>query len=328
MADYLVTGGAGFIGSAIVEDLVKNNVKVRVLDNMSTGSRDNLVFDGTGDAVEQGRVELMEGDIRDMDTCLRACAGVKYVFHEAAISSVAVSMEDPVLANSVNAGGTLNMLEAAKRNKVWSFVFASSAAVYGDGKVPNQESQLPRPLSPYAASKLAGEHYCHVYAEVYKLNTVCLRYFNVFGPRQSPESGYAAVIPRFIGKALRGEPLEVYGDGEQSRDFVYVDNVVTANIRAAFFAELDKVKGEVFNVANGYSVSINELIRAIGYMCRKLGLGNAPEVYYLEPRPGEIRHSSADILKAERSLDYHPDARFYDGLLKVFDYLGKKSVTR
>lgn len=208
------------------------------------------------------------------------------------------------------------MLEAARRNRVWSFALASSAAVYGDGKVPNREDQIPIPLSPYAASKLAGEHYCKVYSQIYGLETSCLRYFNVFGPRQSPESEYAAVIPKFIGKALRGETLEVYGDGEQSRDFVYVYNVVLANVAAAFRGRRAETNVDVFNIGSGKSISVNGLIDKLETLT-----GNKLAVKHLEPRAGEIKHSRASVSKAKRRLDYYVAIDFDEGLSRTIDYL-------
>src|SRR5581483_5030709 len=249
---YLVTGGAGFIGSNLAEGLLRRGARVRVLDNFSTGRRENL---------EGLDVELVEGDLRDPDVVRRAVAGVDGVFHEAALRSVPRSVDDPQASNEVNVTGTLGLLMACRAAGVRRVVYASSSSVYGDDPtLPKVETLPTRPVSPYAVSKLAAEHYCHVFTRLYGLETVSLRYFNVFGPRQNPESKYSAVIPRFLELALAGEPLEIHGDGEQSRDFTYIDNVVDGNLRAM---EAPGVAGEVFNLACGARYSLLAIAAAV-----------------------------------------------------------------
>jgi UDP-glucose 4-epimerase len=309
----LVTGGAGFIGSNIVEALLKHSLKLRVLDNFSTGKKENLVFPDMGDVVGKGLVELIEGDLLDEEICTNACKGTSYVFHLAAVGSVPRSVEAPVYTNDVNIRGTLNMLIAARDAKVKRFIYASSSSIYGNsGDAPKVETQTPMPASPYAVSKLAGEQYCKVFAEVYGLETVCLRYFNVFGPRQNPESQYAAVIPKFIGLALRGETLEIHGDGGQSRDFTYVTNVVKANIAAI---TREGIGGEVFNIACGTRITINEMVSHLEAVA-----GRPIARINTQPRPGDIRCSMADISKAKEKLGYDVEVDFEEGLSRTFDY--------
>src|SRR3989338_6840139 len=251
MAHYLVTGGAGFIGSNIVEELVKRGEKVRVLDNFITGKMENLKS-------FLDKIELIEGDIRDREVLKKALNGIDFVLHQAALRSVPKSVENPFLTNDINVFGTLNLLMAAKEAKVKRLVYASSSSAYGDAKrFPQKETDLPVPISPYGVSKLAGENYCVVFAKTLGLETVSLRYFNVFGPRQNPESKYSAVIPMFIFKMLRGESPLVDWDGKQSRDFTYVANVVEANLRACV---APGVSGEVFNVACGQTTSIIDIV--------------------------------------------------------------------
>ncbi len=284
MLSFLVTGGAGFIGSNIVERLVQEGHKVRVLDNFSTGRRENLshLLD---------KIELIEGDIRDLDTCRKAVEGVDFVLHQAALPSVQRSIEDPLTTFQVNALGTLNILIASKERGVKRLVYASSSSVYGDNpKLPKREDMQPLPLSPYAVSKLAGENLCRAFYKSYGLSVVSLRYFNVFGPRQDPKSPYSAVIPRFLTALLNGKSPIIYGDGEQTRDFTYVENVVEANISAVFKEGID---GEVFNIACGKGTSVNQLFRLL----RELIGANDIEPTYAPPRVGEVRHSFADISK-------------------------------
>lgn len=301
MSLYLVTGGAGFIGSHLTEKLVNVGERVRLLDNFLTGKKENI-------ASFLDRVELIEGDIRDFDVCRLACKDVDYVLHQAALPSVGRSVEDPATSNEINVTGTLNLLRAACKAGVKRFVFASSSSVYGDDdSLPKKEGREGRPLSPYALSKLTGEHYCRLFFQLYGLSTVCLRYFNIFGPRQDPYSPYAAVIPSFIFRLLRGEPVIIFGDGEQSRDFTYVANVVEANL-LAIQAE-NKVSGEVFNIAGGQEITVNALAAEIS---RLLGAENEP--IYAEPRPGDIRHSLADISRARQVLGYEPHYGFREGL--------------
>jgi nucleoside-diphosphate-sugar epimerase len=301
MSSYLVSGGAGFIGSHLVEKLIERGEKVCVLDNFLTGKRENI-------AAFLKQIELIEGDIRDLETCRRACQGVDYVLHQAALPSVARSVEDPHTTNEINLTGTLNLLLAAREAKVKRFVFASSSSVYGDdASWPKREGEEGRPLSPYAVSKLAGEHYCRLFFQLYGLSTVCLRYFNVFGPRQDPFSPYAAVIPNFILRLLQGERPIIFGDGEQSRDFTYVANVVEANLLAATASA--EVSGEVLNIACGESISVNALAAGINQI-----LGTDLRPIYSEPRPGDIRHSQADISRARKILGYEPRYGFWPGL--------------
>lgn len=311
MAKYLVTGGAGFIGSHIVETLVERGDAVRVLDNLTTGKKENL------EAVA-GRIEFVEGDIRDTETCARAVKGVDHVLHEAALASVVRSVEDPLLTNAINVTGTLNMLLAARDAGVKSFVLASSSAVYGDDPaMPKVEGREGRPLSPYAVSKLVDEKYAQAFHALYGLNTVALRYFNVFGPRQDPFSQYAAVIPLFITKILGGERPVVYGDGEQSRDFIFVENVVRANIEAAGSAA---AAGEVLNVAGGDGMTVNGLLAAVNEV-----LGTKVEAVHADPRPGDIEHSTADVRKARRLMDFTPGISFMDGLRETAAWYKKRS---
>jgi UDP-glucose 4-epimerase len=298
----LVTGGAGFIGSHLVEELVRRGCSVRVLDNLSTGHRDNL--GAVGD-----RIEFVEGDILDPATVRAAMQGVRRVFHQAALRSVPRSVDDPQSSNRVNVEGTLNVLVAARDAGVERVVYASSSSVYGRTDVlPLVETMTPQPVSPYAVSKLAGEYYCQVFTRVYGLATVGLRYFNVFGPRQDPASQYAAVVPRFIDAAFRGESLEIHGDGLQSRDFTYVGNVVAANCLAA---ERPRAAGEAFNVACGHQHTLMDIVERL----RGLTVGNGALRWHHTPdRPGDVRHTRADITKARRLLDYEPRTDFDDGL--------------
>ena len=310
MATYLVTGGAGFIGSHIVETLVERGDAVRVLDNLTTGKKENL------EAVA-GRFEFIEGDIRDPETCARAVKGVDHVLHEAALASVVRSVEDPLLTNAINVTGTLNMLLAARHAGVKSFVLASSSAVYGDDPaMPKVEGKEGRPLSPYAVSKFVDEKYAQAFHALYGMNTVALRYFNVFGPRQDPFSQYAAVIPLFITKILGGERPVVYGDGEQSRDFIFVENVVRANIDAAGSAA---AAGEVLNVASGDGMTVNGLLAAVNEV-----LGTKVEAVHADPRPGDIKHSTADISKARRLMGFTPGVSFLAGLRETVAWYKKR----
>jgi nucleoside-diphosphate-sugar epimerase len=303
MDSVLVTGGAGFIGSHLVEALLGRGARVRVLDNFLTGKRENL-------APYSGRIELVEGDIRDLPTCRRACAGMEFVLHQAALPSVPRSIEDPFTTNEINVRGTLNLLWAAAEAKVRRLVFASSSAVYGDEpNLPKREGIEGRPLSPYAVSKHVGERYGQVFAAAYGLETVSLRYFNIFGPRQDPLSPYAAAIPLFITRILAGEPPTVFGDGEQSRDFTYVGNVVQANLLAC---EAPGASGGVFNIACAERITVNALIARINVF-----LGTSVKPLYQDPRPGDIRHSFADIGAARKILGYDPQVNFDQGLART-----------
>ena len=311
MAKYLVTGGAGFIGSHIVETLVRRGDAVRVLDNLSTGKKENL-------AAVADRIEFIEGDVRAPESCSAAVKGVDHVLHEAALASVVRSVEDPLLNNSINVTGTLNMLLAARDAGVKSFVLASSSAVYGDDpSLPKEEGKEGRLLSPYAVSKLVGEKYAQAFHALFGMNTVSLRYFNVFGPRQDPSSQYAAVIPLFIAKILRGERPVIYGDGEQSRDFIFVENVVQANIEAA---ESASAGGEVVNIACGIGMTVNGLLEAVNKV-----LGTKIEAVHSDPRPGDIMHSTADVRKARRILGFEPRVSFLDGLKATAAWYKKRS---
>jgi len=299
----LVTGGAGFIGGHLTERLLAEGWQVRVLDNFSSGKLENLPV---------GHLEVLEADIRDEDACRRACRGVDSVFHLAAIASVASSVADPVHSHEVNVNGTLTMLMAARDQNVRRFVLSSSASVYGDAdQVPTPEDAPLRPQSPYATGKATGELYCRNFWELYGLETVVLRYFNVFGPRQSPVSGYAAVIPQFVSAAQRNQQPVVYGDGEQTRDFVYVGNVAAANVRAAM---ANGVAGMTFNVAGGEGISLLRLLEELRALS---GSPLAPE--FRATRAGEVRHSRADISRARQLLGFTPDVSLRAGLRRTLE---------
>ncbi|MBN8568771.1 MAG: SDR family oxidoreductase [Ignavibacteria bacterium] len=297
---FLVTGGAGFIGSNIVGELLKRNYEVKVLDNFSTGKRENLAEYGNN-------IELIEGDIRSYHIVKDAVAGVDVILHQAALPSVPRSINDPITSNEVNVTGTLNILEAARKNNVQKIVFASSSSVYGDNpKLPKDESMIPNPLSPYAVSKLSGEKYCSVFTRIYGLKTIALRYFNVFGPRQDPNSQYSAVIPKFIKAIMAGESPVIFGDGEQSRDFTFVRNVIEGNILAA---TTDCESGIAMNCACHGRITLNELVTNINEI-----LGKDVKPVYKEPRAGDIKHSFADIDLAGKNLHYKPLVEFKEGL--------------
>ncbi len=301
---YLVTGGAGFIGSNIVTELVRRGERARVFDDLSNGLRSNL--DGVADDVE-----IVEGDVRDPDAVARAVKGVDVVLHLAALGSVPRSVEDPKTSNDVNVGGTLNVLIAARDAGVGRVVYSSSSSVYGDNPaLPKREDMATRPLSPYAASKLAGENYTRAFAEVYGMETVSLRYFNVFGPRQRPDSPYAAVIPLFMSWAAASEPLLIHGDGLQSRDFTYVDNVVHANLLAAVGGD---VRGRVFNTACGTRYSLLDLVDGLAS-----AVGHQLERNHVEARVGDVKHSEADIAAAGEALGYSVVVDFSEGLARAW----------
>jgi UDP-N-acetylglucosamine/UDP-N-acetyl-alpha-D-glucosaminouronate 4-epimerase len=304
---YLITGGAGFIGSNLAEALVASGEKVRIFDNFSTGSMSNL-------SPIRDRIEVVEGDLRDLQTVRRAMDGVSYVCHQAALRSVERSVDDPLSSDEVNVHGTMHLLVAAREAKtVKRLVYASSSSVYGDTEaLPKTEDLTPAPISPYAVSKLAAEHYCRVFSRLYGLETVSLRYFNVFGPKQSPESQYAAVIPLFMRSALAGEPLEVHGDGEQSRDFTYIDNVVQANLLSC---TTPGVGGEVFNIACGERHSLLEIADIFGRF-----LGRELPRRHVGPRRGDVRHTLASIERAKKLLGYRPTIGFEEGLRRSFDW--------
>ena len=305
----LVTGGAGFIGSHVAERLLKDGLRVRILDNFSTGRRENLAFaDGAGE-----RLEVIDGDLRDLATVERAVRGADVVYHQAAMRSVPRSVDDPLGANENNVTGTLHLLEAARRHGVKRVVFASSSSVYGENpELPKREDQTLAPISPYAVSKAANEQYARVWTRLYGLETVGLRYFNVFGPRQDPKSEYAAVVPRFILWGLRGEPLEVHGTGEQSRDFTYIDNVVEANILAG---QAEDANGEAFNVGCGDRISLLDMIVMLeSLLGRKLERRHAPT------RGGDVLHTLADVSKAKRLMGYTPQVDFAEGFRRTVEH--------
>lgn len=306
MASVLITGGAGFIGSHIATRMVELGHQVRLLDNFLTGHRANLDH-------LRGRIELIEGDIRGPSVCARACGDVEYVFHEAALGSVPKSVNEPRESHDININGTFNILLAAAEQKVRRVIYAGSSSAYGDTEEsPKHEGIRPAPMSPYAVQKLAGEQYCRAFTECFGLETITLRYFNVFGARQDPKSQYAAAIPAFVTAMLRGQRPTVFGDGEQSRDFTYVDDVVEGNRLAM---EAPTTRGETVNVARGGSVTVNEVIASIN---RVLGTHVGPK--YVDPRPGDVRHSSADIRLAERLLGFCPSVSFEEGLRRAVDY--------
>lgn len=311
---FLITGGAGFIGSHIVDYLLSNGAgKVRVLDNLATGLQSNIDL-----FAHHPNYEFINGDIRDFASCLRACEGIDYVSHQAALGSVPRSVKDPVASNDVNVTGFLNMLTAAKDAAVKTFVYASSSAVYGDEpNLPKVEERIGNPLSPYAVTKKTNELYADVFSKLYGMNIIGYRYFNVFGPRQDPNGPYAAVMPLFVSGIINNSPVYINGDGEQTRDFTYVDNAVQANIRG-MLSENPASFGQVYNIAVGEKFSVNYLYNAI----REL-LAIEHEATYRQEREGDIRNSLADISKARNLLGYNPQYRFEDGLKLTVEYFRK-----
>jgi UDP-glucose 4-epimerase len=306
MRTFLVTGGAGFIGSHITTALVERGDRVRVFDNLSTGHRSNLAHLGD-------RVELIEGDLVDAGAVARAVDGVDCIFHEAALASVPRSVERPLDTHAACVTGTVNLLDAARRSGVRRVVYAGSSSAYGDQPTSSKrETDLPNPLSPYAAAKLAAEEYCRAFAVTYGLETVTIRYFNVFGPRQDPNSPYSAVIPLFLTAMLAGKRPVVYGDGQQSRDFTYVANVAAANLLAA---DAPNVSGQTFNAANGRTTTLLELIEQLNAL-----LGTKIEPEFAPARIGDVKESMADISKARRMLKYEPVVDFAEGLKLSVDY--------
>jgi UDP-glucose 4-epimerase len=302
---YLVTGGAGFIGSNIVKELLQKEQKVRVLDNFATGKRENLFeFKNNPD------FELIEGDLRSFHVVRTAVKDMDYVLHQGALPSVPRSIHDPLTTNDVNILGTLNILEAAKEFGVKRVVYASSSSIYGDNEsLPKTEDMPINPLSPYALSKFTGEHYCRIFTRIYGLETVCLRYFNVFGPNQDPTSQYSAVVPKFIRLMSEGKRPIIYGDGTQSRDFTYVSNVVAANLLACTG---EGIPGEVFNIACGQSYTLLNLVDALNRI-----LGTAIEPLFEAERPGDVKHSLADISRAKEKLGFQVNNHFEQGLTKL-----------
>ena len=315
MALYVVTGGGGFIGSNLVEAILAKGDAVRVLDNFETGRRENLEAAASWAKDGGGSFELIEGDIRDLATCRRAIAGADHVLHQAAIPSVQRSVKDPIASNGVNVSGTLNLLVASRDEKVKRFVMASSSSLYGESEtLPKVETMAPAPISPYGLQKLAGETYCGIFHRLYGLPAIALRYFNVFGPRQDPTSEYSAVIPLFITAIKRGAVPTIYGDGEQTRDFSYIANVVQANLRSCEAGPA--AYGGAFNIACGERISLNELVRILGEFA---GRPVAPA--YAPHRPGDIKHSLADIEKAKRLLGYRPEILVREGLRRTWESL-------
>jgi nucleoside-diphosphate-sugar epimerase len=310
-ARYLVTGGAGFIGSNIVAALTRRGESVRALDNLATGHWGLL----RRVVADPSRVEMITADIRDADAVGHAMEGVEVVFHEGALGSVPRSVELPVESDQVNVNGTVTVLDQARRHQVKRVIFAASSAAYGDTPtLPKREDMPPSPLSPYAVSKATCETYLRVFASLYGLETLNLRYFNVFGPNQLPDGAYAAAIPRFIHAALRNEPITIYGDGEQTRDFCYIDNVVDANLRAADSPK--KLAGEIVNIACGRRISLNDLVKTIGD-----ALGRSLDVRYVEPRAGDVKHSLADISRARDLLGYEPLASWESGIAPTIAFM-------
>jgi UDP-glucose 4-epimerase len=302
MDAYLVTGGAGFIGSNIVKSLLQREQRVLVLDNFSTGKRENL-FEFKGNP----NFELIEGDLRSFHTVRTAVKGIDYILHQGALPSVPRSVHDPLTTNDVNILGTLNILEAAKEFGVKRVIYASSSSIYGDNEtLPKKEDMPVNPLSPYALSKYTGERYCQIFTKIYGLETVCLRYFNVFGPNQDPTSQYSAVIPKFIRSMSEGKQPLIYGDGTQSRDFTHVSNIIAANL---FACTSEGVSGEVFNIACGERFNLLQLVDTLNRI-----LDTSIEPVFEEERPGDVKHSFADISRAEEKLRYKVATRFEEGL--------------
>lgn len=316
---FLVTGGAGFIGSHITEKLLGAGHTVRVLDNFSSGKMENLRFAESGTLAKS--FELVRGDIRDKAVCDKACESMDYVLHQAALRSVPKSLKEPESYNEVNIGGTLNMLQSAAAKKVKRLVLASSSSVYGDvSKFPEKEDFYPALISPYALSKLAGEYYCRIYAEHFGVETVCLRYFNVFGPRQALDDEYAVVIPKFIHCLLTGQQPPVFGTGKQSRDFTYIDNVVQANILAA---TVPGIRHAVLNVANGKDQTVLKLVESLNTI-----FGTAIQPSFLPVRAGDVFRTCADISRIKKTLGFRPVVDFDEGLRRTADWFRAKEGMR
>src|SRR5208282_524053 len=308
MALYLITGIGGFIGSSLAYELVRSGEQVRGVDNFSTGKRENL-------AALLPRIDFREADLLDLNAMHQACAGVDYVLHQAAIPSVPKSVLDPLGSNRANVDATVNLLVAARDAKVKRVVYAASSSAYGDTPtLPKHEGMTPNPISPYAVAKLASEHYMISFFRCYGLETVALRYFNIFGPRQDPSSPYSGVLAKFITQMLAGQQPTIFGDGEQSRDFTYIDNAVDANLLACA-APATQVAGKVFNVATGRRVTLNETFKALQGLTSYSG-----SPIYVAERGGDIKHSLADISAAEEHLGYKPTVNFEDGLRKTVDW--------
>jgi len=306
---FLITGAAGFIGSNLVEAVLELGYEVRGIDNFSNGRKENIE-----EFMNNENFNFIEGDIREYEICLKVAEGVDYILHQAALGSVPRSMREPLIYEDNNIKGTSNMLEAARQNNIKKFVYASSSSVYGDSKeLPKEEGKEGQVLSPYALTKSVKEEYAKLYTKSYDLECIGLRYFNVFGRRQDPFSEYAAVIPKFIKILKDGNQVEIYGDGEQSRDFTYIENVIEANLKAC--AADSKAAGEAFNIAYGERFTINQIY---DLMCEKLEIKREP--IYAPERPGDIKHSLADISKAEELLDYDPDWNFKLGFERAVEW--------
>lgn len=303
---FLVTGAAGFIGSNLVEAILNLGYEVRGLDNFSNGKKENV-----DEFISNPNYEFIQGDIRDFNTCLVACDGIDFVLNQAALGSVPRSMREPLIYEDNNIKGTANMMEAARIKGVKRFVYASSSSVYGDSsKLPKKEGEEGNVLSPYALTKKINEQYGKLYNDIYGLECIGLRYFNVFGRRQDPDSQYAAVIPKFIKSLKLGKTVEVYGDGEQSRDFTYIDNVIEANLKSCIAQK--EACGQAYNIAFGERYTINQMYMAI---CEQLGIKSSPR--YLEPRQGDIKHSLADITNTKKYIGYSPDWNFERGFFEA-----------
>ena len=312
MAQYLVTGGSGFIGSHICEGLIGAGHSVRVLDNLSSGRRENL-------KPLEGEIEFIEGDILDQDTLYSAMKGVEIVLHQAAIASVKISMDQPLIEHQTNSFGTLSILEAARKADVRRVVFAASASAYGnDPTIPKRECMLPKPVSPYAISKVSGEYYCRFYSREYGIESICLRYFNVFGPRQDPASPYSGVISIFVREMLKKKPPIIFGDGLQTRDFVYVKDIVSANMLAC---KISRADGQIYNIGSGHSTDLLQLITVLNQI---MGTTIVPEM--ASERAGDIRASLADINFARIDLGYEPSANLEFGLAKVVDWMRRDKM--
>ena len=306
MANFLVTGAAGFIGSHLAHRLLEEGHSVRALDNLSTGRIENL-------GPIRDRIELIEADMCDPEVCHLACRDMEVVLHQAAIPSVPKSVDHPAQSHAANATGTLNLLIAARDAGCRRFIMAASSSAYGDTEVsPKVETLVPNPMSPYAVAKLAAEHYCRAFYQCYGLQTLALRYFNVFGSRQDPNSEYAAAISAFVTAILKDRPPTVYGDGEQTRDFTYIEDVVQANFKAVAVAE---TKGQVINIGTGAQISVNTVIQKINEL-----LGKNVQPNHVDPRPGDVRHSLADIRLAGELIGYEPTVHFAEGLQKSIEY--------
>jgi UDP-N-acetylglucosamine 4-epimerase len=316
---FLVTGGAGFIGANIVEYLLKHKAgHVRVLDNLATGSMDNI-----REFEENPAFEFIRGDIRDADLCAEACEGIQFVCHQAALGSVPRSLRDPITTHQVNASGFLHVVEAARQAKVKRVVYASSSSVYGDEKdLPKTEEKIGHAISPYAVSKLSNEQYARVYARLFGMDIIGLRYFNVFGPKQDPSGPYAAVVPIFINSLLTGIPVFIDGDGSQTRDFTFVENAVQANIKALTL-EGSSASGDIFNVAVGKNYSVLELYNIIAKV-----LGKKVKPQFREARDGDIHDSLADISKARKTLGYEPNVGLEEGIKRALEFFMSKAPVK